>query len=68
MSVDYMNSPALSVTGVSKGHAKRAIRWMQDRGLLAFYRPQDRSLNAFEFKQGRDWTYEAMRKALEATR
>ena len=60
--------PALSVTGVTKTHAKRAMRWMRDRSLLAFYRASDKSLNAFEFKHGREWTYQMMNDALEATR
>ena len=62
------NTPALSVTGVSKGHAKRAISWMRNRNLLAFYRQEDHTLNAFEFKGGRDFTYKALNDALEATR
>lgn len=62
------NSPALSVLGVSKSHAQRAIRYMSKRSLGAFYRPEDKSLNCFEFKHGRDWTYKAMEDALEATR
>lgn len=62
------NGPALSVTGVGKAHARRAIRWLRDRSLLAFYRDEDRSLNAFEFKHGREWTYRVLDDALAATR
>jgi hypothetical protein len=62
------NTPALSVTGVSASHAKRARKWLADRSLASFYNSADRSLNAFEFKHGRDWTYEVLHKALEATR
>ena len=68
MTATENNSPALSVTGVKKAHAKRAIKWMKDRSLLAFYRDADQSLNAFEFKYGREWTYKVMNDALEATR
>lgn len=68
-SVDYRSNPtALSVTGVTRAHAERAVKWMKDRSLLAFYRAADKSLNAFEFKHGRDWTYDAMNRALDATR
>ena len=59
-------SPALSVTGVSKSHAARAIRWLRARSLLAFYRTGE--LCAFEFKYGREWTYNVLHKALDATR
>lgn len=60
--------PALSVTGVNKAWAGRAIKWMRDRSLLAYYNPRDKSLNAFEFKQGAAWTDNVMRKALDSTR
>lgn len=63
-----MTNPAFSVTGVTKAHAKRALRWLRDRSLAAFYRPEDKSINAFEFKNGRDWTYDALYRAVEATR
>ena len=62
------SEPCLSVLGVTKAHAKRARRWLANRGLLSFYRAEDKSLNAFEFKHGRDWTYRALNDALEATR
>lgn len=61
------SAPALSVTGATKSHARRAVRWLADRSLLAFYRPTDKSLNAFEFKFGRDWTYAVLRQALRET-
>lgn len=61
-------APALSVTGVTAAHARRAISWMSKRSLAAFYRKADKSLNAFEFKHGSEWTYRAMRDALAATR
>ena len=44
------------------------IEELANRGLPAFYDASDRSLNAFEFKHGREWTYEAMHKALAATK
>lgn len=73
--VDYANvglsdagGPALSVLGVTKAHATRAVRWMRDRSMLAFYRERDKSLNAFEFRQGSEFTYEVMKKALEETK
>lgn len=58
----------LTVLGVSKTHAQRAITYMSDRNLLAFYAPKERALCAFEFKHGREWTYNAMTHALLATR
>jgi hypothetical protein len=60
--------PALGVTGVNKAHALRAVKWLRNRSLLSFYRPEDKSLNAFEFKYGSQWTYNALNKALEETR
>jgi hypothetical protein len=60
--------PALSVLGVKKAHAQRAIKWLKDRSFLAFYVAADQSLNMHEYPKGREWTYETMNKALEATR
>jgi hypothetical protein len=68
MTGNSTNSPALSVLGVDRAHAKRAMRWLEKRSLLSFYRPVDNSLNAFEFRQGRDWTYAVLHKALAETR
>jgi hypothetical protein len=64
---DEMNfeTPYLSVTGVTKGHASRAIVWMRNRSLAAFYKQGE--LCAFEFKHGREWTYDVMHKALAET-
>ena len=59
-------TPYLSVTGVKKGHATRAIVWMRNRSLAAFYKNGE--LCAFEFKHGREWTYDVMNQALEQTR
>jgi len=56
----------LRVTGVTKAQAQRAIQWLKARNLLAFYRSG--ALCAFEFKHGRDWTHNVLRKALEETR
>jgi len=64
----YGNAPALCVCGVTKGHATRAQKWLKDRSYLSFYRAADKSLNAFEYPQGREWTYELLHKALEETR
>ncbi len=61
------NGPALSVTGVKRAHGARAVKWLANRSLLAFYR-RDGSLNAFVFKGGRDATYKALNDALDATR
>lgn len=60
--------PALSVLGVTKGHAKRAQKWLKDRSYLAFYNSSDKSLNALEYPKGREWTYQLLNNALEATR
>lgn len=64
----YGKAPALAVVGVTKSHASRAQKWLKDRSYLAFYRATDKSLNAFEYPQGADWTYDLLRRALEATR
>lgn len=58
--------PIVSVTGVTKAHAEKAIVHLRKRSLLAFYRKDDKSLNAFEFKEGYDWTDRVLRMALEA--
>lgn len=59
--------PALSVTGVTKAHAMRAVRYLRARSMLAFHRAADKSLNAFVTKHGEEQTYQAMRDALAAT-
>ncbi len=61
-------NPIHSVTGVTKAHAMRAKKWMRDRSLLSFYRKEDKSLNAFEFKHGAEWTENALRTALKETK
>ena len=58
----------ICVMGVTKTHAKRAITYLRRRSILAFYRPEDKSLNTWELKSGRDATYDALNKAVEATR
>ena len=60
--------PALSVTGVTKSHARRAITWLRNRSILAFYGEADKSLNTFPTKFGPERDYKAMHDALEATR
>ena len=61
-------TPAVSVLGVSKTHARRARRWLADRSLASWYNPAEKSLNAFEFKHGKEWTEKALRDAITATR
>ena len=60
--------PDYSVVGVTKTHARRAIAWLRDRSILAFYRAEDRSLNTWRLKAGSDATYQALHDALDATR
>lgn len=64
----YGSAPALSVVGVTKVHAKRAIKWLRDRNYLAFYRAADHSLNAFKYPQGDEWTYDLLHRAIKETR
>lgn len=64
----FKSGPALSVTGVTGTHARRAIKWLEKRSLCAWFDPIDHSLNAFEFKHGRAWTDNVLRKALAETR
>lgn len=59
--------PALSVVGVGKTHAKRAIAYLRRRSILAFYRAEDKSLNTWELKTGRESTYAALEKAIKET-
>lgn len=61
------HGPAVSVTGVTKAHAMRAIRWLRARNMLAFYRSADRSLNALVTKFGQEQTERALRDAYTAT-
>jgi hypothetical protein len=60
--------PDLSLLGVTEAHARRARKWLADRSILSYYCRAEHSLRAPVTKHGRDWTYEAMRKAYEATR
>jgi hypothetical protein len=60
--------PIHSVTGLNKAHALRAQKWLKDRNLLSFWRKEDKSLNAFEFKHGKDWTQNALETALKETK
>lgn len=62
------NQPALSVLGVTKAHATRAIARLRRWSILAFYREADCSINAWEIRGGPDATYKAMRDALDLTR
>jgi hypothetical protein len=57
----------VSVTGVTKTHAARAVARLRRRALVAWYNSTDKSLNAFEFKEGKDWTDRVLRMALAAT-
>lgn len=58
----------LFVSAKNKAHALRAKKWLRDRSLLAFYSSENKSLNAYEFtKHGKDWTLNALTKALEET-
>jgi uncharacterized protein GlcG (DUF336 family) len=66
--IEMNNQTTLSVTGVNKSHGLKAVKWLRDRSLLSFYNAKDKSLNAFEFKHGSEWTYNALHKALEETR
>lgn len=60
--------PAISVTGVTEAHAKRAMRWLRKRNHLAFYRRADKSLNALVTKLGEDNTEKILRQAIDETR
>lgn len=67
--VDYAASgTALSVTGVSRTTAVRAIKWLKDRSVPAFYRASDRSLCTFQLKGGNERTYETLYRAIDAVR
>lgn len=59
--------PAISVTGVTKAHAMRAVKWLRARNMLAFYRAADRSLNALVTKHGPEQTERSLRDAYAAT-
>lgn len=59
--------PSLSITGVCAPHARKAIKWLRNRNMLAFYRRADKSLNILVTKHGKEQSYEAMSKALAET-
>lgn len=56
----------VSILGLTKVDAMRAVRWLNHRGILGFYRKADRSLNVFVTKHGREWTQKAAEDALAA--
>lgn len=62
-----MSDQTATVTGVTKVHARRAVRYLRNRGILSFHRAADKSLNAFVTKHGMEWTDKALRDALAAT-
>jgi hypothetical protein len=65
----YSYVPVASVTGVSKFHVERAVKWLRRAyDLPAFWRRSDRSLNAFADKHGLEGTDKLLREALNATR
>lgn len=60
--------PDLSVPGVAREHGARAARWLRNRSILAYYHGGEESLRAPVTVNGRQWTCDAMDKALAATR
>lgn len=66
--IDEKYGPCFAVLGIRKTRAKKAIAWMRNRGLLAWWREADLSLNTFETIHGKEWTYKALFDALDATR
>lgn len=64
----FENEPAISVLGVTKAHATRAIRHLRRGSVLAFYRAADKSVNVFPSKFGKDRDYEVLSAAIDATR
>ena len=68
MQASDLQEPFVSVLGVTRSHAKRAVRWLRARSILSIYSASERSLRAPVTKHGRDWTYDILNKAIEATR
>jgi hypothetical protein len=65
---EYMTEhPPESILGVTKKHAHAAIQLGRRRSFIAFYRAQDKSINAFVTKEGRDATRKALESLLEDT-
>lgn len=60
--------PAIGMLGMNERWANRAIRWLAARGRSAFYSARERSLNAFEYPEGSEATYNLLKEAREATR
>ena len=64
----FENEPAISIVGITKTHAQRAIRRLRRGSVLAFYRPADKSVNVFPSKFGKERDYEVLSAAIDATR
>ena len=68
-----MTDMMVSVTGVTKITATRAIRYLRARSVCAFYSVKDKSLNCFPLKPGNgyadptEYTRDVLIKALRVT-
>jgi predicted transcriptional regulator len=68
MTHEESNESMLSVTGLRKAHAAKAMKWLRNRSIAVCYRAADKSINCFPVKGGPERTYRAMYEAVEATR
>lgn len=62
-----MSDLPLSLTGVTKRHGLKAVKWLRRHSILAFYRAEDKSINAFQTKHGKEWTYAILERAYRET-
>lgn len=67
-SIKTESGPALSILGVNKAEARKAVTYLRNRGRIAFYNASDRSLNTFPSNQGRDADYAALDAAVRHAR
>lgn len=63
-----MEAPHITIPGIAKAHAVRAIRYLRIRGMLAFYRKNDKSLNVMITKFGLDQTTAIASYAMAVTK
>lgn len=63
-----MNEPqTVGAKYIGRYHARRAIKWLRDRSILAKWSPATNVLSVHVTKHGEEWTRKAMDEALEAT-
>lgn len=52
----------------NKAHARRALKWLRDRSLAARYNSITKTIGAFPWKYGTEWSEQKLRDAVAATK